>query len=66
MWFNVLETEDTSSNDDKDIFGSTHPMLFTEQEADFFTVSSYISVDCQHNADCLKQESNNDGDKGTL
>ena len=58
-----LETEDTSSNDDKDIFGSTHPMLFTEQEANLFTFSS---DDCQHNSCYLKQESNNDGEKCML
>jgi hypothetical protein len=61
-----VEAEDISSNDDKDIFGSTHSMLFIENEANLFAVSSGISGDFKLNADHFKLESNIDLDEGTL
>ncbi|KAK2723520.1 hypothetical protein QYM36_002004 [Artemia franciscana] len=58
------KAEDTSSNDDTNIFVSVHPMLFMENEVDFTDVSPGISADSQHDAEYLKLESNIDGDKG--
>ena len=63
LWF-FVEAEDTSSNDDTNIFVSVHPMLFMENEVDFTDVSPGISADSQHDAEYLKLESNIDGDKG--
>jgi hypothetical protein len=61
-----VEDEDVSSNDDKDIFGSTHPMLLMKQEAKHFSISTGISGDCHHNADPIKLELNTDEDEGML
>ena len=57
-----IEAEDTSSNDNKNIPASTHPNLFTENEANVFAVYPDISADCQDNADHLKLELNIDGE----
>jgi hypothetical protein len=63
---NFVETEDTSSSEDEDIFGSTHPTLLMKHEAKLFAVSSGISGDCQHYSNHVKLESNIDEDEGML
>ncbi|KAK2724010.1 hypothetical protein QYM36_002375 [Artemia franciscana] len=60
------EVEDTSSNEDKDIFGSTHPMLFMKHEAKPFAISPGISGNCQQNANHVKLEPNIAGDEVLL
>ena len=61
-----VEAEDTSSNDDKDIFGSTYSMLLMKHETSLFVVAPDISTDCKLSADQLKLEANIDEDKGML
>ncbi|KAK2724013.1 hypothetical protein QYM36_002378 [Artemia franciscana] len=60
------EAQDTSSNEDKDIFGSTQPMLLMKHEAKFFAISPGISGNCQHNAKHVKLESSIDGNEVLL
>ncbi|KAK2723620.1 hypothetical protein QYM36_002083, partial [Artemia franciscana] len=57
------EAEDASSNDDKDIFGSTYSMLLMKHETSLFAVAPDISTDCKLSADQLKRETNIDEDK---
>ena len=61
-----LEAEDISSNDNKDIFGSTQPMLLVKHEAKLFAISPGISRDGQHNANHVKMEPNIDGGEGMI
>ncbi|XP_065571179.1 uncharacterized protein LOC136034038 [Artemia franciscana] len=53
------EAEETSSNDNKDICGSSLSVIFMEHKADSFGGTS----DCQHNTGNLKLESKIDEDK---
>ena len=62
----LVEAEDTSSDDDQNVFVSVHPMLLVENEVNFIAVSPGLSSNFQHNADNLKLESNINGDKGML
>ncbi|KAK2723570.1 zinc finger protein 391-like isoform X2 [Artemia franciscana] len=57
------EAEDTSSDDDQNVFVSVHPMLLVENEVNFIAVSPGLSSNFPHNADNLKLESNINGDK---
>jgi hypothetical protein len=66
FYINFVEAEDTSSNDDKDTFGSTHPMFLIKNEMNLFDVPPGISGACKHKADLVKLELNTDGDKGML
>ncbi|KAK2723713.1 hypothetical protein QYM36_002153 [Artemia franciscana] len=61
--FLAAEAEEISSNENKDIFGSTHPMLLIKEEAKLFVSSTSISGDYPHNADHVKLESSIDGDE---
>ncbi|KAK2724014.1 hypothetical protein QYM36_002379 [Artemia franciscana] len=60
------EAQDTSSNEDKDAYGSTQPMLLMKHEAKPFAISPGISGNCQHNANHVKLEPNIDGDEVLL
>ncbi|KAK2717931.1 hypothetical protein QYM36_006653 [Artemia franciscana] len=57
------ETEDGSSDGDKDVFGSKHPIFSVEHEANFCAISAGISKDCTANSNHLQQEFTTDGDK---
>ncbi|KAK2723186.1 hypothetical protein QYM36_001754, partial [Artemia franciscana] len=57
------EPEGISSNDDKDIFRSTHSTLLAKQEANNVAISTGISKDCHHNIYYVKRESNFDGEE---
>ncbi|XP_065577894.1 zinc finger protein 501-like isoform X4 [Artemia franciscana] len=59
------ETEDGSSDGDKDVFGSKHPIFSVEHEANFCAISAGISKDCTANSNHLQQEFTTDGDKGS-
>ena len=61
-----LDAENTSPNDDQNIFVKAHPILLMENEVNLFAVSPGISSNFQHNADYIKLESNIEGDKGML
>ena len=61
-----VEPEGISSNDDKDIFRSTHSTLLAKQEANNVAISTGISKDCHHNIYYVKRESNFDGEEGMI
>ena len=61
-----VETEDETSDGDKDISGSKHSIFPIEHEANLFATSPGISPDCIVNSNRLEQELSTDGDKGML
>ena len=61
-----VETEDESSDGDKDVFGSKHPIFSVEKEANLIAISPGISTYFIADSNHLQQELNTDGDKGML
>ncbi|KAK2706549.1 hypothetical protein QYM36_016545 [Artemia franciscana] len=57
------ETEDETSDGDKDVSGSKHAIFSIENEANLFATSPGISPDCIANSKHLQLELNTDGDK---
>ncbi|KAK2708123.1 hypothetical protein QYM36_013889 [Artemia franciscana] len=57
------ELGDTSSNDNEDIFGSPHPILFMELEANLSAISPGISENYKLDANHIKPEASFDIDK---
>ncbi|KAK2714733.1 hypothetical protein QYM36_009075, partial [Artemia franciscana] len=48
------ESEDTLSNDDKDVFGSMHPISPMDHEANIFSICPGPPADCTPDSDRLK------------
>ena len=66
FYYNFLEDGDSLSNDHKDIFGSTHSILFMELEANLLAVSPGISESCKLDANHINLDANIGLDKGML